>query len=62
MSKKHFEALADGLAGTRPPKSDRAQYAVWLDAVKAVADVCSQNNGLFDYKRFVQACEDRVKI
>ena len=62
MSKKHFEALADGLAATRPPKSRRTQYAVWMDAVKAVADVCAQNNAMFDRGRFVQACEERVKI
>ena len=62
MSKKHFEALADGLAEIRPPKSSRAQYAVWLDAVKVVADVCGETNRLFDRSRFIQACEERVKI
>ena len=62
MSKKHFEALADGLAATRPLKSSRTQYAVWLDAVEAVADVCAQNNALFSRERFIQACVERVKI
>ena len=61
MSKKHFEALADGLAGIRPPKSSRAQYAVWLDAVEVVTDVCAKTNQLFDSRRFIQACEERVK-
>ena len=61
MSKKHFEALADGLAEIRPPKSSRAQYAVWLDAVKVMADVCDKTNPLFDRRRFIQACEERVK-
>ena len=62
MSKKHFEALADGLAEIRPPKSSRAEYAVWLGAVEAVTDVCAKACPRFDSRRFLQACEERVKI
>ena len=60
MTKKHFNALALGLAACRPPQSLRVGGAVWntWDAsVRAVAEVCAASSERFDYARFIEACE-----
>lgn len=69
MSKKHFEALAEALAETRPSKNDydleeeserlhlsnvRAQ---WNRDVQIVANACAAMNPNFDYQRFIAACK-----
>jgi hypothetical protein len=56
MSKKHFEQLARALARNKPD-SDSPAYLQWQRDVEAVADVCQQNNGLFNRSRFLTACK-----
>lgn len=56
MSKKHFIQLARALAQSKPA-SDSPMYPQWLADVDAVADVCQQNNGLFNRSRFLAACK-----
>jgi len=49
MSKKHFTALAERIAGI-------ADLRARKEAALAVADVCAGFNGLFDRGRFLRAC------
>ena len=66
MSKKHFNALAQNLANTRPSKYwtsqtnnvlDSIEYAQWSRDVVAVAQVCLESSKSFDYQRFTEACK-----
>lgn len=65
MSKKHFIALADALKRAQPKESQfdmesKSDSSAWLDAklqwnrdVRAVADVCLNDNSRFDYHRWM---------
>lgn len=66
MTRKHFEALADALAVSRPETPSRTNdtrgigaYRQWVNDVYHVADVCARFNDAFDKERFVQACVAR---
>lgn len=57
VSKKHFNKIAEALLLRKPimpPDSDK--FRQWEGDVKAMADVCSCFNNLFDYQYFLQAC------
>jgi len=60
MSKKHFIALARKLHEAKPEAEAamllQAEINQWKRDVRAVADVCSDANGQFDYHRFLEAC------
>lgn len=63
MTRKHFQALADGLALTRPeqgPDESDAIFTVrftqWVDDLHAVARACAASNPRFDRERFTLAC------
>jgi hypothetical protein len=66
MSKKHFIALAQALANSRPYGSLKAtvltdrqvtQVVQWQRDVQAIAEVCDSMSPAFDYRRFIDACE-----
>lgn len=66
MTRKHFEALADALATSRPETPSRTNdtrgigaYWQWINDVYAVANACARFNDAFDKERFVQACIER---
>ena len=65
MTKRNFEALADGLAKIRPERPDgqgREEHIVWgqwLLCRDALADVCAAANPRFDREKFIKACETR---
>jgi hypothetical protein len=59
MSKKHFIALAKALASVRPlDTSETPARLQWDRCCSGVADVCQIENGLFDRRRFLKACEE----
>lgn len=54
MSKKHFIMLADALRRERPaPHWDANKHTQWGLDVKAVADVCAQDNPRFNRERWL---------
>lgn len=57
MTRRHFRALADGLAGVRPTETRGPAYDTWVASTRAVAAVCSASNGAFDWERFMRACD-----
>lgn len=62
MTRKHFNALADALASTRPLPSEGGApaYDAWCRVVIAISDVCAASNGLFDRGRFQHAAQTRA--
>lgn len=57
MSRKHFQALADALKNLKPEADATPEAgAQWVASVRAIADVCASQNGLFDRSRFYAAC------
>ena len=50
LTKKHFIALADAIAGLEFPISDRQEV------IEAVGNVISQYNEMFDWDRWEKAC------
>lgn len=60
MTRKHFEALANALASTRPtPEAGGERYNQWNNDVQAIANVCQGSNPNFDRGRFGAACKER---
>ena len=66
MSKKHFIALAQALANSRPYRvlntvlatdGQVAHFCQWQRDVQAIAEVCESSNPHFDWHRFIDACE-----
>jgi len=56
MTRKHFEALAAALRGTRPFPGDSPEaWDQWRATVRAVTDTCYQFNGQFNRDRFERA-------
>ncbi|MGH2464943.1 MAG: hypothetical protein ACRDGI_05745 [Candidatus Limnocylindrales bacterium] len=67
MTRRHFEALADALAMTRPNAADAVSdvesataYGAWCAVVIAISDVCAASNGAFDRGRFQYAIQTRA--
>lgn len=59
MSKKHFKALADALAGVKPlPNTPGSALAMtyWKDTVGSIANVCQRFNSNFNRNKFEDAC------
>lgn len=56
MSKKHFEALAKVLKGTKGYNNSPAALEQWQTDVEAIALVCQSFNSEFDTSRFFAAC------
>jgi hypothetical protein len=57
MTKKHFEALALGLASVRPNVwADSPVNEDWQACVNVVSDTCEMFNPHFDRDRFMDAC------
>lgn len=56
MTRQHFEALAEALAGVRPPTVWWIASAQWEKDCNAVADACQKFNENFDRERFLEAC------
>lgn len=57
MTRKHFQALADGLALVQPDVDhDTAEWQTWRDCVAQVANVCGNANVNFNRDRFHKAC------
>jgi len=62
MTKKHFEALAQALANSRPgtdyEPDTGSRLRQWLDDVDEIVEVLAGFNPLFDRARFVEACNE----
>ncbi len=60
MTRKHFKALAQALAYTRPDPTTIGYEAraSWKQTRSAIADVCAKFNGNFDRDRFYVATEE----
>ena len=56
MTRKHFQALAETLKGSRPWNIDSAARFQWEADVKAVASALRQFNPRFNNARFLEAC------
>ena len=58
MTRKHFVALANALACSRPVQGEDFEEATaqWRCDIQAVADVCREQNPNFDRERFLNAC------
>ena len=63
MTRKHFQALADSLASTKPlPEHHKGRHrwtldlTVWRETCEAIADACNQFNDNFDRCEFLAAC------
>ena len=56
MSKKHFIQLADALKKEYESRENENERSIIREVIYAVAGVCSRNNNLFDYGRFLTAC------
>jgi hypothetical protein len=60
MDKKHFEAMASGLAGMMPPHDGQLASAVRRNTVRDVAQlfarIAAEGNPAFDRARFLAAC------
>ncbi len=57
MTRKHFKALAEGLARAKPVQPvPRSVYVVWLRCVGAVAGECLRDNPKFRVDTFYEAC------
>ncbi len=54
MTFKHYQALADALLAVRPYDKG-VTYIHWVRTVQAIADVCTEFNGMFDRGRFEYA-------
>lgn len=59
MSKKHFEALANKLASTRPAITNVVSYSQWLQDVKAIVEVCVSFNANCNADKLIEACKNR---
>lgn len=66
MTRKHYVAIAEALAGERPFRSDftdehvyAARLAVWNRIILAIGDVLAADNGRFDRGRFEYAAGAR---
>lgn len=56
MTRKHFKALADALAATRPDPTFLPERDQWETTRDAVASTCRSFNPNFDRARFLAAC------
>jgi hypothetical protein len=57
MTKKHFIAIAETFAATKPLEtSSDAALTQWALDVEAMASVCTEFNKKFDRVRFLTAC------
>ncbi len=57
MTRKHFQAIADGLAASKPNCSDDSLLMTqWENDVLQMANVCQQFNANFNRSRFLEAC------
>lgn len=55
--KRHHEALANALNGTRPGENwDANKRVQWNMDVKTIAGVCFSFNPGFDMEKFIQTC------
>ena len=61
MTKKHFNALAAALAGSKPIPENNTPVSSWMNCCVAVADVCAQSKPNFDRSRFYEACGIRFE-
>ena len=55
MSKKHFDAIAQTFANTRPTELGEKR-AQWTKTVEAIAYTLATFNDRFDSDRFIKAC------
>jgi hypothetical protein len=55
MTRKHFKALAESLANTRPGYATK-EYDLWRRTMLGIADVCAESNHRFNVHKFTEAC------
>lgn len=62
MTRKHFNAIAQALANTRPLPDSPHGYGLWLRTMESVAATLVGSNPAFDQLRFEMACKTWLPI
>ncbi len=66
MTRKHFVALANKIAGQYPVCDSVAEFQFkvdqWERTLRAVADSCAESNPRFDRERFIAACHGYTSV
>jgi hypothetical protein len=56
MTRRHFKALAEALASSRPRSTEPELLSQWKRDVRAITEVCFDSNNAFDGDKFRMAC------
>ena len=56
MTRKHFKAIADALASSKPSPSNIEALQQWRIDVAAITNTLKQFNDNFDTTKFITAC------
>ena len=65
MTRKDYKIIAEALSNAKPPQTNEApnpdNYAeillVWTKTVQAISDALRQDNYMFNYRKFYDACD-----
>jgi hypothetical protein len=61
MTKKHFEAIADILAETKPKNTNSKQHETWEDVTSKMVMYLQKQNPQFDTMRFFARCNGIIR-
>ena len=61
MTRKHFEAIAEAMAISRPHDTTGEAYTQWMLSCAALASRFETINPRFDTGRFLTACDQKVQ-